>query len=903
MALRAFQLVEVLGKMVPVADVPRHKIEAIDCWGNDLYVGTLSGIVVHYLLEHGESPTGKVTCRTMQKGKISLPPPQKDKRIEKLMVVPSQRKLLVVSNGCVSVLNMDDVKDRTALVKNIQQLVRDDGVDLNTRTVNMTATRKKLQGLYHYEFFGSLNPQKGTRDLEEERHRDVVCMARDGNNLCVAQRNQYNIVNLVDGELIELFPFTGDTMPMIKNVGSNEFLLINTFGDDSTTMGMFVTGDGTPVRPPVRWPFRPVAAALNAPYLIIMGEEGSIVVHSLLDQKEKQVINYPDGKLLCDSSGKIIVAGDNRISLLIPVSFNSQIDELLGEERVEEALTLADVTFNSSNLDLDAEEFQRQREDMLALQRRAGLTYLKMNRFADGFDLLAASNTDPREMIAIFPNLLPKSSTYSTAVSMTGISDISQIVKTKDGLRDAQKALANFLNIMRSDHVPREWAADIDTVLAILYGILSPSKLTTFVNKPHSVLLEDASFHLQKHGRYHVVALLYTQTESPRQALDIWRRLETGELVDEAYPGIEFAIEYLATVTVADDAHPDERDVIVNAIYVHCEWMLKSNSKAVRVFTGRTPEQHNNLFRTDTVLEFLRPFGAVPVAAYLEYLVHVVKNETERYHTRLAMLHLETVQRKMVEEMARIKSKSLDPKDMASWSPNFVELRTKLKLMLQKSNFYRVDVLLEQVRHTELYNERAILHGKSGEHQLAIELLVHKMHDFSAAEEYCISITADKDRTTREHVFLTLLKVYLLPSATGQFHTHEAIALLNNNANDLDTLAVLALIPPHWGLGVIDKFLRRSLRRSIHTQREARIMHGLARQEQIQLRAEWTRMTMQPTIVTETTDCYVCGRVFMDADDNLVIDVESHCPRCFQCPRDTSRPTPNRRTDRDRTLF
>eukprot|EP00040_Diaphanoeca_grandis_P040391 m.261755 g.261755 ORF g.261755 m.261755 type:complete len:903 (+) comp43078_c0_seq1:282-2990(+) len=885
MALRAFQLVEVLGKMVPPADVPRHKIEAVDCWGNDLYVGTLSGIVVHYLLEHGESPTGKVTCRTMQKGKLSLPAPQKDKKIECLMVIPSQRKLLVLAGGCVSVLSMDDVKERAGPIKNIQQICRDDGVEINTRVVNITATRKKLLGIFHYEFFGSLNPQKGTRDLEEEKHREVVCMARDGNSLCVAQRNQYNIINLVDGEVNEVFPFTDDTMPLIKYVGSNEFLLINTFGDDSTTMGMFINGTGTPVRPPVRWPFRPKAAALNHPYLVIMGEEGSIVVHSLLDQKEKQVINYPDGKLLCDSSGKIIVAGDNRISLLVPVSFTSQIDELLGEERVEEALELAEVTFSSSNLDLDAEEFQRQREDMLALQRRAGLTYLKMNRFADGFDLLAASNTDPREMIAIFPNLLPKSSSYSNTVSTTGISDISQIVKNRDGLKDAQKALANFLNIMRSDHVPREWAADIDTVLAILYGILSPSKLVTFVNRPHAVVLEDASHHLQKHGRYHVVALLYTQSESPRQALEIWRRLAAGEIQDEGFPGLDFAIDYLTTVTVTVEAHPDDRDAIVNAIYVHAEWMLKKDPLAVRVFTGRTREEHNNLFRADTVLEFLRPFGAAPVAAYLEYLVHVVKNETERYHTRLAMLHLETVQRKMIEESARIQAKSLDPKDPESWSPDFLVLRAKLKKMLQKSNFYRVDVLLERVRHTELFNERAILHGKSGEHQLAIELLVHKLHDFAAAEEYCIEISVGLDRKTREKVFLTLLKVYLLPSATGKLHTDEAINLLNNNATDLDTLEVLALIPKYWGLGVIDRFLRRSLRRSIHTQRESRIMAGLARQEHIQQRAEWVRLTSQPTVVTDNTDCYVCGRTFVDADDNMVIDVTNHCPRCNQCPK------------------
>lgn len=138
------------------------------------------------------------------------------------------------------------------------------------------------------------------------------------------------------------------------------------------------------------------------------------------------------------------------------------------EERVEEALQLADVQFSSMNVDLDADEFAKQREGMLALQRRAGLTYLKMNRFADGFDLLAATNTDPREMISLFPGLLPKGSSYNPAVSTTGIHDIGQVVKTKEDRREAQRALTTFLEVVRADLVTQAWARDIDTTLAVL---------------------------------------------------------------------------------------------------------------------------------------------------------------------------------------------------------------------------------------------------------------------------------------------------------------------------------------------------------------------------------------------------------------------------------------------------
>ena len=203
-------------------------------------------------------------------------------------------------------------------------------------------------------------------------------------------------------------------------------------------------------------------------------------------------------------------------------------------------------------------------QGMLALQRRAGLTYLKMNRFADGFDLLAASNTDPREMIALFPDLLPKSSKYSTLVSTTGINDISQIVKDPAGIREAHKALANFLTIMRSDHVPEAWASDIDTVLTVLFGILSPDKLIKFISKKHVVVLQDAIEHLRKHERHHAVALLHAQNGAPHHALDIWRRIDSGELSDPGYPGVSYAVEFLAGLKVAPDAEPDERGKLID---------------------------------------------------------------------------------------------------------------------------------------------------------------------------------------------------------------------------------------------------------------------------------------------------------------------------------------------------
>lgn len=281
------------------------------------------------------------------------------------------------------------------------------------RSIAFSVIKKKDRGISPYEFFnGTLAPLKGgsrLRDLEDDRFRGVVSMARDGNRVCVVQETPNKtktvaVVNLSDGYYNAVWDDDVSTTPIVKRLSQNEFLITNSKEDIDApktyhTLGTVITSEGIPSgKNPIQMNSVPLAAACTYPYLLMLGDNGSIVIHSLLDQKEKQTIQVPGGKYICDTGGKIIVAGDNKISLLDQISFQDQIDELLAEERVTEALNLAEVTFSSTKIDLDAEEFNRQREGMLALQRRAGLTYLKMNRFADGFDLLAASNTDPREV-------------------------------------------------------------------------------------------------------------------------------------------------------------------------------------------------------------------------------------------------------------------------------------------------------------------------------------------------------------------------------------------------------------------------------------------------------------------------------------------------------------------------
>jgi HD superfamily phosphohydrolase YqeK len=58
---------------------------------------------------------------------------------------------------------------------------------------------------------------------------------------------------------------------------------------------------------------------------------------------------------MADAGGILVLGAPNRVSLLSPVTFEAQINDLLEEGRVEEALSLAQVSFSQMD-DVDDPE-------------------------------------------------------------------------------------------------------------------------------------------------------------------------------------------------------------------------------------------------------------------------------------------------------------------------------------------------------------------------------------------------------------------------------------------------------------------------------------------------------------------------------------------------------------------
>ena len=178
--------------------------------------------------------------------------------------------------------------------------------------------------------------------------------------------------------------------------------------------------------------------------------------------------------------------------------------------------------------------------------------------------------------------------------------------------------------------------------------------------------------------------------------------------------------------------------------------------------------------------------------------------------------------------------------------------------MLRESQACNFEAVLERLKDTglrcvceyralrrcaDMLEESIILYGKLELHEKALHLLVHRLGDHKAAELYCHENTVSKDRPARQRLFMALLRVYLVPEAGKRDYTQEAINLLNGHLSDLDMAKagprtrdagihgaqVLELVPQSWSIGTIAKFLKRSVRISMHLHRTTQIEESLAR--------------------------------------------------------------------------
>uniref|UniRef100_A0A8D3AHY9 CNH domain-containing protein n=1 Tax=Scophthalmus maximus TaxID=52904 RepID=A0A8D3AHY9_SCOMX len=832
MSVKAFELVPAVERDLLMGDKARINIECIECCGKHLYVGTNDCFIHHFLLDEVTSAKGKLSYSSQKllHKYLGLKKP-----VAELRAASALERLIVLCDGIVFLVDMVTLETVPSAAGGGAKIRGVAAFCINENPVNgdpfcvemgiLSSKRRTVQIFMVYEDRVQLVKEVGTPE-------QPCAVSVDGYFLCLALATQYMILNYNTGASQDLFPYNSEERrPIVKRIGREEFLLAAPGG-----LGMFANAEGVSQRAPVNWSESVIGAAVCFPYVVAL-DESFITIHSMLDQQLKQTLSFRDGHILQDFEGKVILASTKAVYVLVPLPLERQIQDLLASHRVEEALILTE----GAQRNIPKDKFQILHKRIL---QQAGFIQFGQLQFLEASEHFRKGQLDVRELISLYPLLLPTSSSFTRChPPLHEFADLNHLAQgDKDKVLRCKKFLISYLGEVRSTEVANGCREDVDTALLKLYAEQDHDSLLDLLASDNACLLADSIPWLEKYHKYFALGLLYHYNGQDSAALQLWIRVADGDLQDPTRSDLyEYVVDFLCSCSNLD------------LVWQYADWALQ---KDPTIIWHQSTSQN--------------------VKKFLFSLLMIQK---EKFHTHLAVLYLERVTMLL----------SQSPIDEAQLS----SARDRLQALLRESNLYRVQILLGKMENCEqLLLERATLHGKLEEHDKALHILVHKLRDFRSAEAFCIWASSCRDSAYQQQLFHLLLGVYLDGNRPGKSQAMAAVDLLNRHGEVFDAVRVLRMLPEGWSLQLLRPFLGRAVRASVHACRTSQIALGLANSENLQLLHDRLKERKKPIFVSEKKGCHLCHNTFSEPD---VVCLPGGVPVHTQCVAQRVRDSPTKR--------
>uniref|UniRef100_A0A4W4GKZ9 CNH domain-containing protein n=1 Tax=Electrophorus electricus TaxID=8005 RepID=A0A4W4GKZ9_ELEEL len=828
MSVKAFELVPAVEWEQLTAEKARAAVECIECCGEHLYVCTSDCVLHHFLLEARTTAKGRHTYRTQKLLQKVL---NSKKPAAELKAASALDRLVVLCDAAISLVDMltlEAVPSGGAKLRGVTAFsVNENPVTGDAFCVEMAVVSARRRAVHICTVH-----EDRVQVLKEVVTPEQPCaLAMDGYFLCLALPMQYMILNYSTGVSQDLFPYNSqERKPIVKRIGREEFLLAAPGG-----LGMFANAEGISQRAPVSWSEGVLAAAVCFPYVVAL-DEGFVTVHSMLDQQLKQTLSFREGHVLQDFEGKVLLASTKAVFVLVPLPLETQIQDLLASRRVEEALVLTE----GAQRNIPKDKFQMLHKRIL---QQAGFIQFGQLQFSEAKEHFRRGQLDVRELISLYPLLLPASSSFTRCQPpLHEFADLSQLAQgDPEKVERCKHFLIGYLREARAGEAANGFREDVDTALLKLYAEAGHDSLLDLLASENACLLADSAPWLEKHHRSALECLL-------------WVRVVNGDLCDPTCTNLfQYIVDFLSRCPNLD------------LVWKYADWALQKDQKiGVQIFTKRPISKE--LLNADDVITYLQKHHRA-LLLYLEHLVLERKVQREKYHTHLAVLY--------ADQVLGLLSRPADTRE------HLASARTKLQHLLRESSLYRVQLLLGKLQDSELLLvERAILHGKLDEHDTALHILVHQLRDTTAAEDYCTWASAARGHAHRRRLYHHLLGRYLDPDMPGGPRAVEAVDLLNRHSEVFDAVQVLKLLPEAWSLGLLHPFLCGALRASVHACRTTQVALGLARAENLQLHRDRLKYRGGPILMSEKKGCHLCHNTFRDPECMCLpggTPVHTHC--------------------------
>ncbi|KAI9143788.1 vacuolar sorting protein 39 domain 2-domain-containing protein [Paraphysoderma sedebokerense] len=664
--------------------LPTWGITAVESFGNDLFIGTSDGTLIHYKL-----PSSSASSPDQEKGRPTLIQQTKigsGKLIESMIMLPIIRKLLVLCDSTIFCFDIPNLKPTNSVppIKGVMCFCKDQSrgfmEEVKQRKLMVericVAKRRIVQSLELWGKAGS--DDVSIQNTKEISHDGAFAIVRVNDYICLADNQAYKIINISTGDTIPLFPYSNttdnasfSTKPLIAVVSDNEFLVVT--GSSSAVqpcIGVFVGTNGDPVRGTVQFANYPKALAFQFPHTISILRTDTILsleIHNILSQELVQSIPLPieafglnalsNNISVQDVLAKVVVRDKGNLMALGVVPVDVQVEELFRQSRIEEALILAEQAFGvpgSNNVTPKLSNYLI----------KAGFLYLQATLFDDALTLFRRAKLDPIFLVWMTSSDSAKSafesdqqqSNHSIWKIVKDLGSIHDIVKRNidqtygSGSSVDAATIETFRSSLLHNAVETfisylSWALDekigdkmiIDLGLLQSYGLQNDklifNHIRSIVNgKPKSEFLDKCKTILMEQNKFYALSIFYESLKEYTKMLDIWLKLSTAKLEDPDFQGPQVISEFLLSVT---DIH---------SYWNYVKQLVEINPKeGVKIIMGRIKDfgDKGSVNEHDDVLEVLKPFGRESIIVYLQYVVFERGSKDKEKHTSLAIIYLE----------------------------------------------------------------------------------------------------------------------------------------------------------------------------------------------------------------------------------------------------------------------
>ncbi|XP_054653230.1 transforming growth factor-beta receptor-associated protein 1 [Dunckerocampus dactyliophorus] len=806
MAFKAFTQTHVYERRAGLKEKGKSSIQCLECFGQNMYIGTRDATVRHLLLPARSDTRPPREGRVRKLGSSSP--------VVQIRAIPLLNHLLILWDGSITALNMFSLEPVQAW-RRVQHVSAFEVCDSSLISqpprvqVAVSSSRKRPIRILAVGVDGW--------DVVKEvpLFQEVVAMAVDGGCLCVATSDKYLLCNMATGGTEELFPHNHSRQgAIVASIGCGEFLL-----NGPGSLGMFVMKTGVCQRPPLQWPEEVLAVAVCFPYILSL-QPRALCIYSALDQQLKQtLVSLSGAQALHATADGALVCTDRDIFILHLVPLEEQIQSLVGQERVEEALTLLNGLQSFRPCDSHKELHK-------AVTCRAGFVHFYQEDFSEAADLFIKGELDPREVIRLYPNM--ESCLGEDFECVHGHQDKARCLHAlwcgdTNMFHRYRAFLGDFLSAVRGTEHGLLCGKEVDCALLRLYVEQEDTeRLERLMASPNACSLAHCVPLLEQNSRYFALGLLYLSHGLQMDAIKTWVQIADGVLKDPSHSAPDVYGQIVRSLSQMKDK---------DTVWTFADWALQRNQEiGVQVFT-QCPQE--DCLETQHVLTLLRTYP-LALVLYLEFLIEHLKER--RHHTSLAMAYV-TLILQQGEEMKSFRE----------------DTRGKLQRLLWDSDFVDVTAVYERVKTTTLHLEKAILLGRTGEHLQALQLLVHHTGDPQLAEAYCHQAAQVQDSQSRKALLINLLQIYL----SSEELTNAAVDLLNNNPQAL-AAEILHFLPESWSVGLVSRFLIGSLRETFHRGRMVKVQKALAQAELLRHKVTWMQASRTKFSVVKGQVCVIC---------------------------------------------